>query len=137
MNIEYPECMKKYTTKKFVVNPESPVMNAICYTPYGSVADVVVPLAERAVRGMCPICSEQMRHTTIGLYTCKNQHPLVQMFTDEFRKTSKPTKILPKRRIPEFDTMHYRKDLERAAKENTVSVQSVKDRVADALGEFL
>jgi hypothetical protein len=125
-----------YIVKKFLAIDGSKSLNTICLTPYGTHADIWTPLEEETVAGFCPACGSQMQMPQVGLYTCKNEHPLVKMATQAYRPVrSAPRKpmIRPKRRQqtpPMVETQSVKND-------TPVSFDSIKDQVADALGDWL
>lgn len=128
-----------YIVKRFLAIDGSKSLNTICLTPYGTHADIWTPLEEETVAGLCPACGSQMQMPQVGLYTCQVEHPLVKMATQAYRSAPRKATIRPKRRThipvrPEGLTSN----MEKSVKNDTpVSFDSIKDQVADALGDLL
>jgi len=126
-----------YIVKKFLAIDGSKSLNTICLTPYGTHADIWTPLEEETVAGLCPACGSQMQMPQVGLYTCKQDHPLVKMATQAYRpvrSAPRKTVIVPKRRLHITEGIVETKSVKN---DTPVSFDSIKDQVADALGDWL
>lgn len=133
-----------YEVRAYLSVDGSKSLNTICYTPYGTFADVWTPLKMPTIAGLCPVCNNTMAMPEAGFFTCKNGHPIVKMTTVGYteRKLYGRRKQTVVRRRPVVvqrrpDTTAYRRGIETENAEPPVSVSSVKDQVAEALGDLL
>ena len=143
MNITLPQFVldEGYIVKRFLAIDGSKSLNTICLTPYGTHADVWTALDEKTVAGLCPACGSHMQMPQVGLYTCSHGHPPVVMTTEQYRPVrSAPRKpmIRPKRRQPMTVRPEGLTGIVESVKNDTpVSFDSIKEQVADALGDWL
>ena len=128
-----------YIVKKFLAIDGSKSINTICLTPYGTHADVWTPLEEETIAGVCPACGSHMQMPQVGLYRCSHGHPPVVMATEAYRPVrSVPRKpvVRPKRR-PDMTPHRSGVETESVRNYTAVSFDSIKEQVADALGDLL
>jgi hypothetical protein len=97
-------------------------VEAVCRHPNGSVCWVRTPV-EPAAHGVCVMCREKMTEVQRGHFMCRSGHPTVMMDT---RMDSTPISKSPKP-----VRLGFRK------KQQTPSMESIKQQVADALEAVL
>lgn len=135
-----------YEVRAYLSVDGSKSLNTICYTPYGTFADVWTPLETTTIAGLCPVCNKHMKMPEAGFFTCSDGHPIVKMTTTGYtERLLRGQTSLKKKPIKSQSRYTFPKDerewMERAEvdprTESTVTIASVKDQVAKALEDLL
>lgn len=99
-------------------------INVIMRRPDGYVSDVVVDLFKPVIEGVCAICEEDMLQTKFG-YMCSQHDTPVVMTT---HRDTVARKIV---------SNHKTMIRDNKVESQKVDFKSIKDQVADALGDLL